>query len=188
MDDSNDRVDFLLSNAQKFCKATGLHDTLLIDIYHSDSDWAFILKIDALHEVAMKSVVTRSLKMEIKGRTVGADTVEEFVAALPVSGRTSLLKLVRASGCPKDICDFIESTRKLRNAFAHDIKLIDQNLLSVIRGRKDSTYLLKNLSSVEKYEESDLIERIERDGHVLRFGILDATLRFLTMAYHATIK
>lgn len=188
MDDSNDRFDFLFSNAEEFCRAMGLQDDLLRDIYRSDSDWAFILKVDSLLEVAMRRIVSDSLKMEIKGRVVGRKGVENFVATLPVSGKTSLLKLVRVSGCPKDLCDFIESTRKLRNAFAHNIKLIDEKLLTVILDRDDSSSLLKNLSSVEKYEEADLISRLDQDGDLLRFGILDSMLRFLTIAYHVTIK
>jgi len=48
MDKSDDLFTRLLVEGKKFCSSVDLHDDLLIDIFHSDSDWAFILKIDAL--------------------------------------------------------------------------------------------------------------------------------------------
>jgi hypothetical protein len=188
MEESDDRFKFLLAEAQKCCSSLGLPDDLLLKIYQSDSDWAFILKVDALLETAVRNVVTRSLKMDVMGKAVGADELEMFVSALPLNGNTSLMKLLRATGCPSDNCDFIEATRKLRNAFAHNIKQVDDSLLMVIQRRKDWSSLLKTLSAIEQYDEKEFVKMIEHEGNMLRFSILDETLRFLTLAYHIHIK
>jgi hypothetical protein len=64
------RFDILVEESRKLCEAVGLHKDLILEIAKTDSDWAFILKIDALLETAS-------------------------------NGRTSILKLLEAAGCPQ---------------------------------------------------------------------------------------
>jgi hypothetical protein len=47
-----DRFGILLKESQKFCKRVGLQKDLIPKIIRTDSDWAFILKVDALLESA----------------------------------------------------------------------------------------------------------------------------------------
>ena len=53
----DERLDFLMGHARKFCEAVGLREDLILDIYASDSDWAYILKVDALVDLAAKSII-----------------------------------------------------------------------------------------------------------------------------------
>ena len=115
-------------------------------------------------------------------------TLDEFVDTLPMRGRTSLLKLLEASGCGEEERLLIDCVRILRNGFAHDITQINLALIEVIKKRKDKSILLKGLSWTEKYDEAKLIEMFEKDGSFLRFTILSGTLTFLILAYHAVIK
>lgn len=107
---------------------------------------------------------------------------------LPINGGTSLLMLLRMAGFPKDSCDFIEATRILRNTFAHNIRQIDESLMTVIMRRNDKSKMLKIFCFVEEYDEEEFVKLIKQDSGILRFGILSSTLHFLMMSYHVAIK
>jgi len=183
-----DRFDVLLGESRKFCEAVGLHKDLILQIAKSDTDWAFILKIDALLETAAKEIIRHGLRLKILNKVVGNDVLGDFVDSLPMNGRTSLLKLLEAAGCPAEEHGFIEATRRVRNAYAHNIKYIDVRLIELIKLRPDRSHLMKHLSAVETYDEASLIASYEQDGGFLRFCIIDSTMRFLFFAYHIAVK
>jgi len=188
----SDRFEFLLRESRKFCKAVGLHEDLILQIFTADSDWSFIIKIDAVLETASKEIVRRSLKLTTGGKEIKSDKLDEFVDALATSGRVSLLSLLEAAGCPSDNRYFIEAVRRLRNAYAHNIKNMDVPLFDLIMRRPDKSHLLKNLSPIspENYQESSVIQLYAgaEGNKVLRFGIIDETMRFLIIAYHVALK
>ena len=76
----------------------------------------------------------------------------------------------------------------MRNAYAHNIKYVDVSLIELIKQRPDKSYLIKNLSAIENYDEANLIASYEKDRGFLRFGIIDSTMRFLFFAYHIAVK
>jgi hypothetical protein len=182
------RFDVLLEEAEKFCVGVGLPKDLLLTIAKADTDWAFILKIDALLETAAKEIIRHALRFKILNRVVHNEALADFVDSLPVNGRVSLAKLLGAAGCPPEEIGFLEATRRVRNAYAHEIKFVDLSLIALITQRSDKTELLKKLSSIETFDEADLIKSYEKDRGFLRFGILDATMRFLFYAYHIAVK
>ena len=182
------RFEFLLDKSQKFCEAFGLPRDIVIDIYHSDTDWAFILKIQALLEAAAKEIIEHSINLKLGEREIRNSMLTDFVDSLPMSGRSSLLKLLESAGCPADTRGFLESTRRVRNAYAHNIKNINLSLLDLVLDRKDPSYLLKHLSAIENPDEAKLVSLIKKDHFLLRFGILDETMRFLAFAYYLTLK
>jgi hypothetical protein len=57
-----------------------------------------------------------------------------------MNGRTSLLAFLKVDGCPNDVSGFIEAVRRLRNGFAHDIRLTD--------ARRTTTWFKKGTSWV----------------------------------------
>jgi hypothetical protein len=116
------------------------------------------------------------------------DRLKQFVELLPVRGRTSLLELLRAAGCPSEEAGFIDCVTQIRNAYAHEIRFVDMPLIELIKQHQDKSKLLKNLSAIEKYNEANLISMCEQNGDMLRFGVLDCTLRFLFYAYHITVE
>ncbi|MER8552744.1 hypothetical protein NKH37_11280 [Mesorhizobium sp. M1217] len=184
MSDDSNRFDYLLNEANKFCSFVGLSDRLIIDIFKAPSDWEFILKVDALLEAAAKHAVKASMRLKI-----GPDfiPVDDFVDTLPINGRTSLVSLLRVSGMGDEFCDAIQSVRMLRNAFAHDIRQIDESLVSVLLKRNDALSLLRKLMPIEKYDNDEVLEHIKKDGSYFRFCILDFVLRILLLVYHVTL-
>ncbi|MGA2794736.1 MAG: hypothetical protein ABSE69_14645 [Roseiarcus sp.] len=183
-----DRFGVLLEEAQKFCAGVGLHKDLILEISESDSDWAFILKIDALLETATKTVVRHALRLKILNRVFHNDALGEFVDSLPINDRTSIVKLLDAAGCPTEDIGFIEATRRVRNAYAHQIKLVDVSLIELIKQRPDRSDLLRKLSAIKTFVEADLIATYEKDHGFLRFCILDSTMRVLFFAYQVAVK
>jgi len=183
-----DRFGILLEQAQKFCAAVGLHNDLIREIVKADSDWAFILRIDALLETASKEIVRHALRLKVLNRVFQNDILADFVDSLPINGRTSIVKLLDAARCPPEDIAFIEAARRVRNAYAHNIKLVDVSLIELIKQRGDRSELLRKLSAIENYVEADLIAMYEKDGRFLRFCILDATMRVLFFAYHVALK
>lgn len=182
------RVGALLEEAQKFCAAVGLHKELIHEIYSAENDWTFTLKIDALLETATKEIIKSGLKLKILNRFVGAEALGEFVDGLPMNGRTSLLHLLKASGCPDEDLGFVEAVRRARNAYAHNIRLADLTLIELIKQRPDKSHIIKNICNIKAYDEAALIASYEKDGAFLRFCILDAALRILLYAYHLALK
>jgi hypothetical protein len=150
-----DRFGILLEEARKFCEAVGLHKDLILEIAKAENDWAFILKIDALLETASKEIIRHGLKLKILNRVISNSGLDDFVDSLPINGKTSVLKLLEAAGCPSEEHDFIEAARRVRNAYAHNIKLVDFCLIDLIKQRNDKTHLLKSLSAIEHYDEAD---------------------------------
>lgn len=185
MGEDEGRFEFLYKESAKFCDAIGLPQETIIDVYRAGSDWEFILKMDALIEAAAKEVV----KSNVKGtKLIDAAQLEVVLEALPVNGRVSLAALLKAANCPRDILDLVDAVRRVRNAFAHNIRLVDASLLDVLKNRKDKSELLRALSSVENFDEKKLTEMYEKDKSLLRFAILDGSMRFLAMAYHVALK
>jgi hypothetical protein len=182
------RVEALFGEAEKFCMAVGLHKDMMREIYDAENDWTFILKIDALLETATKEIIKSGLKLKILNRFVGAEALAEFVDGLPMNGKTSLLHLLKASGCPSEDSGFVEAVRRVRNAYAHNIKLADLPLIELIKQRPDKSHVIKNICNIATYNEADLIASYEKDGRFLRFSILDATMRILFYAYHIALK
>ena len=187
-EEASARVEFLFEEAEKFCAAVGLPKDLMQGIYHAENDWTFILKIDALLETATKEIIKSGLKLKVLNRFVGAEALAEFVEGLPMNGKTSLLHLLKASGCPSEDSGFVEAVRRVRNAYAHSIKFADLTLIELIKQRPDKSHIIKNISNIETYDEADLIASYEKDGKFMRFGILDATMRILFYAYHIALK
>jgi hypothetical protein len=178
------RFELLFEESKKFSNVVNLPEDLILKIYRAETDWEFIIKIDALLEAAAKHVVKAHLNLAESEKDDDAHAYDDFVDALPMNGRTSLLALLKVNGCPPEMTNTIESVRRLRNGFAHDIRLTDSRLIEIIKGRTDERHLIKTLCQIDKYDEAKLIKDFENDPGFLRFSIVDATLRFLIMVYN----
>lgn len=77
-----DRFGILLEEAQKFCAAVGLHNDLIREIVKADSDWVFILKIEALLETASKEIVRHALRLKVLNCVFQNDILADFVELL----------------------------------------------------------------------------------------------------------
>jgi hypothetical protein len=178
----------MLEESEKFCESVGLHKNLIREITQTDTDWAFILKIDALLESAAKYIIRTGLRIKLLNRVMQNETLDEFVDSLPINGRTSILKLLDAACLPPEELGFVETIRKVRNIYAHDIRFADVSLIELVKKRNDKTQLVKYLSGIETYVEADLIASYERDPGFLRFCVIDSTMRFLFYSYHMAVK
>jgi hypothetical protein len=183
-----DRFTIMLEESEKFCEGVGLHKDLMREIIKTDSDWAFILKIDALLESAAKYIVRTGLRIKLLNRVMRNETLDEFVDSLPINGRTGILKLLDAACLPPEELGFVETIRKVRNIYAHDIRFTDVRLIDLVKQRNDKAQLIKYLSGIETYVETDLIAWYERDPGFLRFCVIDSTMRFLFYSYHMAVK
>jgi hypothetical protein len=186
--DHAERFRVLLEETQAFCRAVGLHESLIVEIAKADNDWAFILKIEALIETGAKEIVRHGLRIKLLSRVISSDALRNFVDALPMNGRTSILKLLNAAGLPPEELGFVEALLRVRNAYVHDIRFADVRLIDLITQRPDKSHLLKHLSAIATYDEADLVQMYEKDGGFLRFCILDSAMRFLFFAYHLAAK
>jgi hypothetical protein len=184
----SDRFRLLYEESQKFCEGVGLPKDLIITILKTDSDWAFVLKVDALMESAAKHILRHGLRIKLLNKTFQNDTLEEFVDSLPMNGRTSLLKLLEAAGLPDEELGFLEVMRLVRNAFAHNIEYAGLRLIDLIKVRQDKSRLIKYLSAIRTYDEAGLIADYEKKPIFLRFCIIDSVMRVLFYAYHLAVK
>ena len=183
-----DRFGNLLKESKKFCKKVGLQKDLIPKIIKTDTDWAFILKVDALLESAAKHIIRHGLQIQLLKQTFRNEPLDDFIESLSMNGRTSLLKLLDAAGLPPEELGFVEITRMVRNAYAHNIEYADLSLVDLIKSRQDRSRLLKHLSGIRTYDEAKLLAGYEKDPMFLRFCIIDSAMRFLFYAYHLTSK
>jgi hypothetical protein len=139
-------------------------------------------------ESAAKHILRHGLCIKLARKTIQNETLDEFVDALPMNGRTSLLKLLEAAGLPPEELGFLESTRLVRNAFAHNIEYASLRLIDLIKMRQDKSRLIKHLSAIATYDEMKLIADYEKDPSFLRFCMIDSTMRVLFYAYHLAVK
>jgi hypothetical protein len=186
--DGVERFTILLEESEKFCEGVGLHKDLIREILKTDSDWAFILKVDALLESAAKQILRTGLRIKLLNRVMQNEALDGFVDALPMNGRTGLLKLLNAARLPPEELGFVETIRKVRNIYAHDIRFADVSLIQLVKQRNEKSQMIKCLSAIETYVEADLIAQYERDPGFLRYCVIDSTMRFLFYAYHMAVK
>ena len=92
--DGLDQFLILIEESEKFCEGIGLSKDLIRQIIKTDTDWAFILKIDALLESAARHIIRTGLRIKLLNRVVQNETLDEFIDSLPINGRTSILKLL----------------------------------------------------------------------------------------------
>ncbi|MFT5539661.1 MAG: hypothetical protein ACI82H_001184 [Alphaproteobacteria bacterium] len=125
------------------------------------------------------------VKFEVNEKAVSNNTVEKFIEALPINGRVSLLGFLKGCGLPKDNEKFISAIRKIRNGYAHDIYKSEKSLFEIIRERPDQSEILKSISCIveENYTEKEFLKFVEKDTRMLRFSILNETLRFLFLVH-----
>jgi hypothetical protein len=177
----------LLNGSKKFCRAVGLQEDLITQIIDSDTDWALILKVDALLETAAKEILRKHLNITLAGGIADNGAMEEFIDGLPMQGKTSVLKLLRVAGCTKADLNFIEAVRKVRNAFAHDIRNLNISLIELIKKKKQDINLLGHLSLLKAATDKMIATR-EKEPNLLKLEIILSTLRFLNFAYDAAVK
>ena len=181
-------MDLLRDEAAKCCRRLGLKQNLLETILRSDSDWAFILRIDALLEAAAKHLLRKGLRITLLNVSNDPETIDDFVDSLPMNGRTSILKLLEGTGIPAWHLALIESTRLVRNSYAHNIKHSDRKLLDLIKSRPDRTRILKGLSAIEPFNEAELLADYEADPFFLRSNIFHTTSEFLLFTHNLTLN
>jgi hypothetical protein len=172
----------LVELADKYCGPIGVGQELIISLFQEQSDWAFIIQIDALNETACRDIISR--KLSLNGLApVSEEEISAFVASMSYQGRTSIIKLMTMAGTPAEHMDFVEAVRVVRNAFAHDIRSVNRSLLDVIVERKDKTRLLKVLSYVGNFDEEEMTRYIKDDPGILRFVILQQCMTFLYLIH-----
>ena len=184
-DESEDRTTYLRRESEALCKTLGLRENILTEAFQEESDWAFIIKIDALLEMACRELIRKFLKLDVQNSFLKNEKLDDFIESLSIVGRTSILSLLEASSIPTDHRNFIRDVRTIRNRYVHDIRVIDTSLVDTILARKDKTSDLKNLSAINEagYKEAEFIDLITKDPTLLRFTILDETMRFLTVVH-----
>ena len=117
-----------MEESKHLASLIGVSPKQIYEIFKAGTDWEFIIKMDALLEAASKKVV----KTVLAPAYLATTGIDEFVDALPIRGRTSVLKLLDASGCGPEEMALIDCVRTLRNGFAHDITQMDLPLIEVI--------------------------------------------------------
>ena len=73
--------------SQKFCKRVSLQKDLIPKIIKTDSDWAFILKVDALLESAAKHILRHGLQIQLLKKTFRNGALDDFIDSLSMNGR-----------------------------------------------------------------------------------------------------
>ena len=131
----------MMREAKQLASLIGVSPKQIWAIFKASTDWEFIIKIDALLEAAAKKVVSAALATD----KLTPEDMEDFIDGLPIRGRTSILKILEASGAGEEERRLIDCVRIVRNGFAHDITQMELPLIEVIKKRNDKSVLIKGL-------------------------------------------
>lgn len=176
----NDRLTQLLDQAERFCHRFGVGEDIILETYTETSDWAFFIKVDALHETACRDLTARLLTMR---PSLGAqdEDVSAFIDDIDFQGRGSVLQLIELMRRPTDYVRFLKCVRHVRNAFAHDFRSVNETLMELVAPLADRTQLLKTFSGMaeEAYDEAEYMRLVRNDPGFLRFEILHRSMVLL---------
>lgn len=181
-EEETDVFSLLIDLVDKYCGPIGVGQELIVSLFREQSDWAFIIQIDALNETACRDIVSRLLSLD-GVKPASAEAISAFVSGMSYQGRTSIIKLLKMTGIPTEHADFVDTVRAVRNSFAHDIRSVSRTLMDVIGDRNDKTRVLKILSYIENFDEETMAETFKKDPGMLRFVILQQCLTFLYLIH-----
>ncbi|MBN9360890.1 MULTISPECIES: hypothetical protein [unclassified Devosia] len=182
---STDKWHRLYEKGQEICRVFGLPPQLINDLQTETTDWAFVLKVDALLEMCSRKLVANTLCLKVGETLFAGPKMETFVDKLPTVGRSSIRDLLEVAGCPLDRIHFLDAVRTIRNAYAHDIAACGETILAMVLRDRKSRQLLLAMSSVDEigYDYDQHVVMIMDDPSVLRFGIMIELLQFMGMSY-----
>jgi hypothetical protein len=105
----------------------GLPNGLLLRLLESPDDWTFVLRLHALVEAAVEHLIVTG---------IGKPAITDFIGRLPIAGgRAGKARLGRDLGL-FDAADtaLIEGLSELRNAYAHEVQMVDVGLVDYFDG------------------------------------------------------
>ncbi|WP_026606826.1 hypothetical protein [Methylocapsa acidiphila] len=177
----DERLTLLLDEAERFCRQFDVAEDIILETYTETSDWAFFIKVDALHETACRDLMARALNRP-QSRGAGEESISAFLDDIDFHGRGSVLRLIELTQRPAQYVRFLKSVRRVREAFAHDLRSINTNLAELIAPLADRAQLLLALSGMadEAYDETRYMRLIRNDPGLLRFGILRQSMALLS--------
>jgi hypothetical protein len=176
----NDPLSQLLEQADEFCARFGVGDDIILETYTEISDWAFFIKVDALHETACRDLTARLLRTRQGGGALDRE-MSAFIDDIEFQGRGSVLRLIELARRPRDYVRLLKCVRRVRNACAHNVSSVNMTLTELIEQLPDRTQLLRAFSGMaeEDYDEAKYTRLIRNDPAVLRFGILQQSMVLL---------
>jgi hypothetical protein len=176
----NDPLTRLLEQADKFCERFGVGEDIIVETYTETSDWAFFIKVDALHETACRDLMARLLIVRQSGGAVDEE-MSAFIDDIEFQGQGSVLRLIELTRRPRDYVRFLKCVRRVRNAFAHDFRSVNKTLMELIEPLADRAQLLKAFSGMAEadYDEAKYLRLVRNDPGFLRLGILHQSMVLL---------
>ncbi len=180
----NDPLTLLLGQADRFCQHFGIGEDIIVETYTETSDWAFFIKVDALHETACRDLMSRLLTMR-QGDVAFASAMSAFIDDIEFQGRGSVLRLIALNRRPRDYVRFSKCLRRVRNAFTHDMRSINKTLMELIEPLADKAQLLKVFSGEadDDYDEAKYLRLARHDPGFLRYGILHQSMVHLSQLH-----
>jgi hypothetical protein len=150
------------------CNHSSSGQDLMMEAYLEESDWAFIVKVDAILEAVWREI------------GAGSEGARRRRRSPPRSAHASR----ETEECPIEISHFVDRVRRLRSEFAHDLCSIDKSIADVIDDRDDRPEFLRAFwPTGDACRISAPSSRTHRtDSELLRLGILQRTLMLLGFA------
>ncbi len=169
------------AGVKEFCNAIDVSEATINQIFQEETDWAFLIKIDALLETASKELIGNKLRFK---NADPANEIAKLVQKLNVNGKVSVVAFLKAVGVHKDYRDFISEVRNLRNSYAHNLHSIEMTLAQLLDGQNDKNATLRKLMPFCEDDPLNVINRkIDESPDIIRNTIVAQTLSFLSEAY-----
>lgn len=103
----------------------GLPPAFLLEIVE-DSDWGFVIKLNALFESALEEVIHKNCFASPFARPRDEKALRKFCSSLNTVGRSGKLALATAFDLiSPDLRKYLENLASLRNSFAHGVSGAD---------------------------------------------------------------
>jgi len=136
----------MFQDAQEAAKKLNLPPHFLFEIL-KDSDWSFVIKLNALFESALEEVIFQNCFASKYARQRDEDALRKFCSHLNLNGRTGKLELASIFGLvSSETKAYLVALSSLRNKFAHGVSGASLTIQSVAEEEGDKLAFYKRFA------------------------------------------
>ncbi|KZK92963.1 hypothetical protein PsAD5_03325 [Pseudovibrio sp. Ad5] len=184
---ADDNFTQLKKLSDQYLQPIGVSSDVILELFNEQSDWAFIVQLDALLDTVARQTLRQALFFQKCDKSFSEKgALGDFVDKLPYTGGASVLKLLELMGSPKEEYKFVKYVRVIRNKYAHDIRRRDCSILELIHEANETRQLFYSFALADpEFDYEELRGMVEGNPNILRMTMLQAAMVFLYLMHNA---
>jgi hypothetical protein len=177
-------INDLIRQHHEMPKGVNLSWESVVKLLFVETDQELIRSIEPLFDPAFRFMAKQLFPAQHKDNK-SVIPYDSFVDALPISGPASLLAFLSLMVRADEEIRFVESMRKLHQAFADSTLPATTQMIDIVEGWPDREHHLKALTDFAEKHEEEFLLKLLKESPKCRVCVLMNTMRVLTVAYGA---